>query len=193
MPKLDPQNTALVLIDLQQGLLSMPLAPHSGAKLIDNALRLGAALKKLGGLVIQVRVEFSSGYADRPGQYVDQPMSLPAEGLPAGWADSPAELNALKADLVITKRQWSAFYGTELDLQLRRRGMTHVIVGGIATNFGVESTVRDAWQHDYAVIVAEDLCSTFSEEMHQFALEKVLPRAAKIRSTDAIIAKLNEA
>jgi len=89
MPKLDPQNTALVLIDLQQGLLSMPLAPYSGAKLIDNALRLAAALKKLGGLVIQVRVDFSAGYADRPGQYVDQPMSLPAEGLPSGWADFP--------------------------------------------------------------------------------------------------------
>jgi len=192
MPKLDPQNTALVLIDLQQGLLSMPLAPHSGAKLVDNALRLAAALKKLGGLVIQVRVDFSAGYADRPGQYVDQPMSLPAEGLPTGWADFPKELDALNADIVIIKRQWSAFFGTELDLQLRRRGMTHVIIGGIATNFGVESTARDAWQHDYAIIIAEDICSTFSEEMHHFALEKVLPRVAKIRSTDDIIAKLSE-
>ena len=192
MPQLDPQKTALILIDLQQGLLSMPLAPHSGAKLVDNALRLAAALKKLGGVVIPVRVAFSEGYVDRPGQFVDQPMSLPAEGLPAGWSDFPKELDALEADIVITKRQWSAFYGTELDLQLRRRGITHVIIGGIATNFGAESTARDAWQHDYAVIVAADLCSTFSEEMHQFALEKVLPRVAKIRSTDEIIAKLNE-
>ena len=70
--------------------------------------------------------------------------------------------------------------------------MTHVILGGIATNFGVESTARDAWQHDYAVIIAEDICSTFSEDMHRFALEKVLPRVAKIRSTDEIIAKLSE-
>ncbi|HVJ32071.1 MAG TPA: hydrolase [Terriglobia bacterium] len=192
MPKLDPQKTALILIDLQQGLLGMPLAPHGGEALIANSLRLAARLKRLGGLVIQVRVAFSAHYADRPGQYVDQPMSLPADGLPAGWADFPKELNGLDADIVITKRQWSAFYGTELDLQLRRRGMTHVIVGGIATNFGVESTARDAWQHDYAVLIAEDLCATFSDEMHLFALEKTLPRIAKIRKTDEIIAGLNE-
>lgn len=193
MSKLDPQKTALILIDLQHGLLSMPLVPHSGATLVANSLRLAAALKTLGGLVIQVRVDFSAHYADRPGQYVDQPMSLPADGLPAGWTSFPAELDGLKADLVITKRQWSAFFGTELDLQLRRRGMSHVIIGGLATNFGVESTARDAWQQDYAVLIAEDICSTFSDEMHQFSITATLPRCSKIRKTDEIIAYLNDA
>jgi nicotinamidase-related amidase len=190
MPKLDPQKTALVLIDLQQGLLSLPIMPHDRATVIANGLRLATTVKRLDGFVIQIRVAFSAHYADRPGQYVDQPMALPAEGLPAGWSDYPAELAGLAPDLVITKRQWSAFFGTELDLQLRRRGLTHVIIGGLMTNFGVESTARDAWQQDYAVLIAADACSSFSAEMHEFAIEKTLPRVAKIRRCDEILAAL---
>jgi nicotinamidase-related amidase len=193
MPKLDPQKTALVLIDLQQGLLSLPIMPHDAAAVIANGSRLATTVSHLGGFVIQVRVAFSSHYADRPGQYVDQPMALPAEGLPPGWSDFPPELANLTPDLIITKRQWSAFFGTELDLQLRRRGLTHVIIGGLMTNFGVESTARDAWQLDYAVLIAEDASSSFSAEMHQFALEKTLPRIAKVRRTAEIIAALDPA
>jgi len=173
--------------------MSMPLAPNSADIVLANGLRLAKALQGQGGMVIPVRVEFSDHYADRPGQYVDQPMTLPREGLPEGWATLAPEVVALKSEITITKRQWSAFFGTELDLQLRRRGFTHVIIGGLATNFGVESTARDAWQHDYAVIIAEDICSTFSDEMHLFALEKTLPRVAKIRKTDEIIAALQAA
>jgi len=191
MPKLDPQKTALILIDLQLGLLSLPIAPHSPEAIIAKSRSVAVKLQELGGLVIQLRVDFSEHYADRPGQYVDQPMSLPAEGLPAGWAAFPLELASLAPSLVITKRQWSAFYGTELDLQLRRRGMTHVVIGGLMTNFGVESTARDAWQQDYAVLIAKDICSSFTAEMHQFAMEKTLPRVAKIRSSSEIMAALD--
>jgi len=190
MSDFDPQKTALVLIDVQQGLLGLPVAPHSAQTVVANSLRLATTLRKLGGLVILVRVDFSSQYADRPGQDVDQPMTLPSGGLPETWTAFPPELAALPGSLVITKRQWSAFYGTELDLQLRRRGMTRVVIGGIATNFGVESTARDAWQSDYAVVIAEDACSTFNIEMHQFAITLTLPRVARIRSTDEIITAL---
>jgi nicotinamidase-related amidase len=190
MSDFDPQKTALVLIDVQQGLLGLPIAPHSAQAIVANSLRLATTLQKLGGLVILVRVDFSPQYADRPGQDVDQPMSLPSGGLPAGWTAFPPELAALSGSLVITKRQWSAFYGTELDLQLRRRGITRVVIGGIATNFGVESTARDAWQSDYAVVIAEDACSTFTTEMHQFAITLTLPRVSRIRSTAEIIKAL---
>lgn len=190
MSDFDPQKTALVLIDVQQGLLGLPIAPHSPQTVVANSLRLATTLQKLGGLVILVRVDFSPQYADRPGQDVDQPMSLPSGGLPAGWAAFPPELAALSDSLVITKRQWSAFYGTELDLQLRRRGIARMVIGGIATNFGVESTARDAWQSDYAVVIAEDACSTFNTEMHQFAITLTLPRVSRIRSTAEIIKAL---
>ena len=61
-------------------------------------------------------------------------------------------------DLVITKRQWGAFHGTELDLQLRRRGIRCIVLGGIATNIGVESTARAALELGYELVIAEDMC-----------------------------------
>jgi nicotinamidase-related amidase len=79
---------------------------------------------------------------------VDHPTPLPAGGLPAGWSDLVGGL-AEAGDIGITKWQWGAFYGTELDLQLRRRGIRTIVLAGIATNFGVESTARQAWEHSY--------------------------------------------
>lgn len=98
-----------------------------------------------------------------------------------------ARINPSKADLVITKRQWSAFHGTELDLQLRRRGVDTVIFSGIATNFGVEASVRDAFAFNYAAIVAEDATSSMTREMHRFSIDHVMPRVARIRSSAVII------
>ncbi len=72
-------------------------------------------------------------------------------------------------DLLITKRQWGAFHGTPLDQLLRRRGIKTIVMGGIATNFGVESTARAAIEQGYAVVFAEDAMTTMSAEMHQFA------------------------
>ncbi|MFL5157837.1 MAG: isochorismatase family protein, partial [Microvirga sp.] len=73
---------------------------------------------------------------------------------------------------------------------LRRRGISNVVIGGLMTNFGVESTARDAWQHNYRTIVAEDASSSLSAEMHEFAVTKSLPRVSQIRSTTEIIESL---
>jgi nicotinamidase-related amidase len=117
-------------------------------------------------------------------------MILPPGGMPKDWSDYAAELAAIEPDLWITKHQWSAFHATGLDLQLRRRGITHVIFGGIATNFGVESSARDAWQHNYTAVIAEDACSSVGPGLHEFAIEKTLPRVSLIRSSDEIVAAL---
>ncbi len=91
----------------------------------------------------------------------------------------------MPGDILITKRQWSAFYGTELDLQLRRRGITTIVLSGVATNMGVESTARQAFEHSYSVIIAEDATSGFTNEMHQFAVSKIFPRISRVvKSTD---------
>ena len=135
---LDPRTTALVLIDLQNGILAIPLAPHSAAQILANATTLARRLTELGGTVVLVHVAFADNYADRPNQPVDQPMQAPPGGLPAGWSEFSPDIGALHADVIITKRQWSAFHGTELDLQLRRRGIDTILLGGVATNFGVE-------------------------------------------------------
>ncbi|WP_264779078.1 isochorismatase family protein, partial [Gluconobacter sphaericus] len=84
------------------------------------------------------------------------------------WAELVDGL-AEPTDLRVTKRQWGAFYGTDLDLQLRRRGISTIVLGGIATNLGVESTARAAHEHGYNVVLATDVMSTFTEEMQRFA------------------------
>jgi nicotinamidase-related amidase len=187
---LDPRTCALVLIDLQKGILGRPLAPHGAAKIVENSAALGRGLKEAGGVVVLVNVAFANDYADRPNQEVDEPSPMPPEGMPAGWSEFVPEIDSLQRDVIITKRQWSAFYGTELDLQLRRRGITTIVLGGVVTNFGVESTARDAWQHNYAVVIAEDACASMGADLHQFSVDKVLKRVARVRSTAEILAGL---
>ena len=190
MLELDPRHTAVVLVDLQKGTLAMPLQPHSSAAIIANAMRLAEACAAAGGLVVRVRIDFSQHYVDRLQQPVDMPIKLPPGNPPPDFAEFPPEVAAIPADLTITKRQWSAFFGTELDLQLRRRSAATVILGGIATNFGVESTARDAWYQNYAVVVAEDATSSLDAELHRFSIEKILPRLARVRSTAEIVGAL---
>ncbi|WP_448951894.1 hydrolase [Labrys neptuniae] len=192
MLHLEPHRTALVMIDLQNWIVSRPVAPHSGDDVVDRSLRIAKALRKAGGTVVLVRVLFSDGYRDVVKTPVDSPLVLPENRMPPEAVAFDARLNPAKVDVVITKRQWSAFHGTELDLQLRRRGIDTVIVSGIATNFGVESTVRDAFAYNYAAIVAEDATSSFSPEMHRFAIDHVLPRVARIRSSGMIIDAIND-
>jgi nicotinamidase-related amidase len=121
---------------------------------------------------------------------VDAPPQTPPGGPPADYSDFAPEIASLHADIVVKKRQWGAFYGTELDLQLRRRGVNTVVLAGIATNFGVESTAREAWQHNYAVVVAEDAVTSVSEDLHRFSIEKILPRIARVRPTAEIVGAL---
>jgi len=121
------------------------------------------------------------------------PMLLPPGGLPEEWSDLAPEIAALPAAVSITKRQWSAFHGTELDLQLRRRGVRSVVVAGIATNFGVESTARDAWQLGYAVVVAEDACTSLGADLHDLAIAKTLPRVSRVRQVADIAGALGQA
>ena len=180
--QLSAKNTALVLIDLQKGVLAMPVAPHAAAAVYERSMLLAQRFRSAGALVVRVRVSFSSDLADTPHPPVDQPTNYAS--LPPGWdqfPDSPPP-----SDLIITKRQWGAFYGTELDLQLRRRAIGCIVLGGIATNIGVESTARSAAEHGYELVVPEDLCSSVSAEVHAFSFKHILPRLARITSSEAI-------
>ena len=180
--QLSAKNTALVLIDLQKGVLAMPVAPYAGQVVYDRSKQLAQRIRDAGGLVVQVRVSFSSNLADALQPPVDQPSNYSA--LPPGWDELPEPPHP--SDLLITKRQWGAFYGTELDLQLRRRGIQRIVLGGIATNIGVESTARSAAEHGYELVIPEDLCSSISAETHAFSFKYILPRIARITSSEAI-------
>jgi len=187
---LDPATTALIIVDLQQGIVELPLTPYPRDQVIARSVELGRALASMGGTIVLVNTSYSDGYADRLNHAADAPMSLPPEGLPENWATLVPEVAALPARVHITKRQQSAFYGTELDLQLRRRGITTVVLSGIATNFGVEATARDAQNHNYAVVIAADACSSIAPDLHVFAVTKILPRIARVRNSSDIIAAL---
>ena len=187
MPSLDPLTTALILIDLQSGVLGRPLAPRSGEEAFAAGKKLAERFRTARAKVVLVRTAFANDFADAPSQAVDQPMQRPPGGLPPEWTELAAGL-ARPDDIIITKRQWGAFYGTELDLQLRRRGVSTIVLGGIATNFGVESTAREAWEHGYDVVLAEDACASVSVELHASAIQHIFPRIARVvQSADIVL------
>ncbi|MHB1557645.1 MAG: hydrolase [Isosphaeraceae bacterium] len=182
---LDSRTSALVAIDLQNGVLGRDTKPRPATEVLASAKALAARFREAGALVVWVRVSWAANLGDAPRQPVDQPMPLPPGGLPAGFDEFPDGL-VQPSDLVVTKRQWGAFYGTDLDLQLRRRGIRTIVLGGIATNFGVESTARDAWERGYSIVIAEDITASLSVEMHEFSLCHILPRLARISSGPAL-------
>jgi len=186
---LDRAATALVLIDLQYGIVGQNVHPQPSGDVVARCKRLAQAFRAVNAPVVVVTVGSAGDGKDMLAPTADSPA--PAAGArPANWSTVVDELDAQPTDLRIMKHQWGAFYGTELDLQLRRRGIARVVVGGLMTNFGVESTARDAYQHNYAVIVAEDACASFAADMHRFAIEKTLPRVGLVRSTGQIVAAL---
>lgn len=190
MDKLDPRRTALVLIDLQKGILPFGLAPHPATSVVANAARLAARFRALGAPVVIVRVGWSADFGDALRQPVDQAPPAPPK-LPDDWWDIPAELGHQPGDILITKRQWNAFYGTELELQLRRRGIDTIVLGGIVTGIGVESTARAAWEQGFAQILVEDMMSAPKAEHHAFSVSTILPRLGRVRPTDAVLAALS--
>lgn len=178
---LDPATTALVLIDLQNGITALPLAPRDGETVAQTGIALAQRFRAAGAPVVLVRVGWDADYADAPRQPVDQPMPHPEGGLPAAWSTLVDGL-AQPGDILVHKRQWGAFYGTDLDLQLRRRGVRTIVLAGIATNIGVESTARAAWEHGYALVLVEDAMTSLSAEAHAFCVRTILPRLGLVRS-----------
>ncbi len=179
MVRLNPRTTALVLIDLQNGVLGLPLGPRSGADVVQAGRVLAERFRQAGALVVLVQVACSDDGGDLLRQPVDKPRPQPPGGYPDGWSNLVDGL-ARPGDLVVAKRQWGAIYGTDLDLQLRRRAIRTVVLGGVATNMGVESTARQAWEHAYEVVIAEDATTSRTAEMHGFAINVILPMISRV-------------
>jgi len=186
--KLDPATTALVLIDLQQGILPYAKAPYDSAAVLANAAPLAQAFRAAKSPVVLVKVGWSADGGDALTSLVDAPN--PPGASPANWLDDPVELPSQAGDIHIVKRQWGAFHGTELDLQLRRRGIRTIVLAGIATSIGVESTARFAWELGYDIVFAEDATGGPDAAMHANSFEKVFPRIGRIRTTADVLAAL---
>ena len=180
------QTTALVLIDLQQGIVASPAAaPLSGAEVVGRAVRLADAFRAQGAPVVLVRVSFAPDFSDVvPGRTEQAGMGgVP----PEGWDVIVDELSGHPGDIRVTKRNWGAFHGTDLDVQLRRRGITQIVLAGIATSIGVESTARAAHEHGYHVTIATDAVTDLNADAHRNSLERIFPRLGETGSTEEIL------
>ncbi len=190
--ELDPARTALVSIDLQRGIAAGPVAPHAASDVVARTAEIARALRAAGGTVVLVRVTPSADRRDALHPLTDTPLWTPAPQ-PADWAEILPELGPAAGDIVITKRQWGAFYGTELDLQLRRRGVDTILLAGISTNVGVESTARDAYERGYQQVFVEDAMSARSADDHEHTVRSVFPKIGRVRSTADVLAALRSA
>jgi nicotinamidase-related amidase len=178
MVTVDPKSTALVLIDLQDGILRNTLAPISGKELLSQGKALAEKFRAAGAPVVLVNVGWAADSKDVLHAPVDYPTHPPG-GVPAGFSKLADGL-AAEGDILITKRQWGAFTGTELDLQLRRRGIRTIVLGGVATNMGVESTARHARELNYGVVLARQATTSINGEMHEFAISRIFPLISRI-------------
>ncbi len=185
----DKSRTALVVIDLQKGIVGMPTQPYAAAEVVRNAAALAEACRTSGVPVFLVRVTPSPDGKDALHPKADIAMQMGARQ--PDWAELVPEMGPKPGDIVITKRQWGAFYGTELDLELRRRGIQTIVLCGISTNIGVESTARFAYEYGYDQVFAEDACAARSAEEHNAAFKTVFPRIGLVRKTAEIISALS--
>ena len=179
MLNLPASTTALVLIDLQEGIVHRPeLAPRSGAAVAATGKALAEKFRSGAAPVVLVNVAFAADFGDALKQPVDRAMHS-AGGFPPNFSRLIDGL-ARPTDILVTKHQWGAFYGTDLDVQMRRRGIKTIVLGGIATNMGVESTARQAHEHGYDVVIAEDACTSLTAEMHAFSFNMIFPLLSRV-------------
>lgn len=178
---LDP-GTALVVIDLQKGLASFPTAPRSIADVVAASRKLADAFRANGLPVVWVNV---TGGA--PGR-TEQQRNM--GDLPPNWAELIPELCAQPEDLRVTKRTWGAFPHTDLEAKLRDLGVTQVVLTGVATSIGVETTAREAYSLGFNVTLVIDAMTDLDEGAHRNSIDKIFPRLGETGTVEEIVGLL---
>jgi nicotinamidase-related amidase len=188
--ELTASTTALVAIDLQRGIVGRPCEPRAAAVVVVNAARLANAVREAGGFVVLVTVSVGPDLRDALRPTCDDSSWARTSPPPSDWAEIVSEMGPHPLDHLVIKRQWGAFYGTDLDLQLRRRGIRTLLLCGIATCFGVESTARDAYERGYEQVFVEDAMASRSAAEHEHTVTRIFPRIGRVRSTAEVLAAL---
>ncbi|WP_411543902.1 isochorismatase family protein [Kitasatospora sp. DSM 101779] len=163
-----PVTSALILIDLMPRIVALPLAPHSGEEVLTRCRRLAEVFRASGRPVVLVRVE-------RPNTAEQPPGSGFVDGL------------VRPGDVEVVKRTVGAFHDTDLHDRLRDLGVDTLVLAGLVTSMGVESTARAASDHGYQVEFVADAMSGFAADEHEFAVERIFPRFGEVRDTAAYI------
>jgi nicotinamidase-related amidase len=185
---IDPR-TALVVIDLQKGITAYPTV-HPTRDVIANTARLAEAFRAAKLPVVLVNVAFSADGADAPITRAEMPRRLPP--MTPEFSELVPELAPKPGDILVTKRQPNAFYGTDLDLQLRRRHVTGIVLTGISTSAGVDGTARAAQERAYNVTFASDAITDMDAATHEHVMTKMFPRLGEVGTTEAILALLRQ-
>jgi nicotinamidase-related amidase len=180
---LDPRPT-LVVIDLQNGLMSVA-TEHPLGEIVDRAARLATAFRRHHLPVVLVN---SAGRA--PGRTEAERAHSSDFTQPSDWADLIDELKIEPDDYLVTKFRWGAFYGTALDAHLNELGVTQVVLAGIATSIGVESTARSAYELGYHVTLATDAMTDLDPDAHRNSVERVFPKLGETGSSSDVLALL---
>ncbi|WP_145791160.1 isochorismatase family protein [Kitasatospora atroaurantiaca] len=174
MTALDPQRTALVLIDLQTRIAALPLTPRTGAEVVEVSRSLAQAYRKAGATVAVVQVH-------RP----DVDEQPPGSELVDDLLDS--------TDLLVTKRTFGGFHDGTLHAQLKQRGITTLVLAGITTNLGVESTARAARDHGYRLLFAGDAMAALTPEEHDLSVSHNFPHFGEVVTAAEAVARINAA
>jgi nicotinamidase-related amidase len=177
-------KTALVIIDLQNGIVALPTA-HPTDAVVERSSALADAFRRRGLPIVLVNV---AGGA--PGR-AEQARSLGE--LPAGWADLVPELNQHPEDHRVTKRTWGAFTNTDLEEHLRNKGVTQIVLAGVATSIGVESTALYAYELGFNVTLAVDAMTDMNPDAHINSVTRIFPRLGETGTTQAVIDLLGKA
>lgn len=187
----DLSKTAFVAIDMQKEIVNNgTLSPHTAASILTNNDLLVRTLKRTAALKVLANVDISTfPYLSQQTDMGGMTASVPPEFTDLLLKDSLKDTDNM---LTITKYNPSAFFGTSLDLQLRRRGIETIILSGVATTNGVYATALDAFQHGYHIVLAEDACSDRDKESHQLFIKKIFPKTARVRSTKQIIEAIQQ-
>jgi nicotinamidase-related amidase len=177
-------NAALIVIDLQKGIVGFPTV-HPTSEIIGRTARLARAFRERGQTVVLVNV---TGGA--PGR---TDAGAPKFSRPPDCAELVPELEQRANDYLVTKQRWGAFIGTSLDEYLRQRGVTQIVLAGIATSIGVESTARSAYDYGYNVALIVDAMTDRDADAHRLTVEKIFPRLGETGTTDDMLQLLQAA
>jgi len=174
-------NAALVLIDLQKGIVGLPVA-HDATEIVRKGAELAKAFRSKGLPVVLVNVT-----APAPGR---TDMGIRNFNWPENWTDLVPELEVQESDYLISKQRVGAFHGTSLDAILKERGVTQVFLAGVATGSGVESTGRSAFDLGYHVVFVTDAMTDMRAETHQHCVERAFPRLGETTTTVEVVERL---
>jgi nicotinamidase-related amidase len=182
--------TALVLIDLQDAVTAMPTV-HPSGEIVARCVQLAGAFRVSGKLVAATKVSFAPDGGD---VLKTRTAESPTDVKPVpNYGEFHPELGLGGRDVLITKRGWNAFYGTELDLELRRRKVTGIVLAGISTSIGVESTARAANERGYELTIVTDAVTDLDDAAHANSLRAIFPRIAELATTEEVLTALARA